>query len=66
MLVVFVVEIIADDDDAAIDAELWSGHGGGELVWVVLFPFKRVLIHLGDDIFDLIINNSDLGGFFAE
>ena len=35
----FVLEVVADDDDALVDAELGGGHGGGELVGVLFLPF---------------------------
>ena len=34
----FVLEVVADDDNALVDAELGGGHGGRELVGVLFFP----------------------------
>ena len=34
-----VLKIVADDDDALVDAELGGGHGGGEFIGVLLLPF---------------------------
>ncbi len=48
-LVLFVVEVVADDDNAAVEAELGGGHGRREFIGVVFFPFERSLAHFGDD-----------------
>ena len=38
--VLFVVEIVTDDNDAAIKTKLRCGHGSGKFEWMRLFPFE--------------------------
>ncbi len=47
--VFLVVEVVTDDDNAAVEAELRRSHGGGEFVRVGFFPFEGSLAHFGDD-----------------
>lgn len=64
--VVFVFKIVANDDDAAIDAHLRGGHGGRKLVRVLFFPIERKFAHVGDDFLNFIINYANFGGFLAK
>ena len=47
--VFLVVEVVTDDNDAAVKAELWRSHSSGKLVGVGFFPLKGSLTHFGDD-----------------
>ena len=48
-LVFLIVEVVADDDDAAVEAELWRSHRSRKLVGMGFFPFERSFAHFGDD-----------------
>lgn len=60
-----IVEIVANDDDAAVKAELRRCHGGRKFVRVRLFPFERSLAHFGDDFECLIGDFVDLATFLT-
>ena len=62
----FVLEVVADDDNALVDAELGSGHGGGELVGVLLLPLQGGGGHIGDDLVGFIGDFADTAGFLAQ
>ena len=61
-----VVEIVADDDDAAIEAELRGGHGGGKLKRMLLLPIERRLAHSGDNLGGLGGGAVDLATFLTQ
>lgn len=65
-LVLFVVEVVADDDDTAVEAELRGGHGRREFVGVVFFPFEGSLAHFGDDGQGFVGDFVDLAAFLTE
>ena len=48
MVIVFIIEVVADDDDALIYSELRGGHGGGELEFVLGFPREAIFTHGGN------------------
>ena len=66
MVVFFVVEVVANDDDADVFAELGGGHSGGKLVFVDFFPVERGFDHFFDNIFDSRSNFRDLFRGFTE
>lgn len=57
-----IFEIVANDNNALIKAELGSGHGGGKLIRVFFFPIKRSFDHLVDDFFGFGVDFGDLLG----
>ncbi len=65
-LIVFVLKVVADDDDALIDAELRSGHGGGKFVRMLLFPLQGILNHIVDDSVGFVGDFADAGRFLAQ
>lgn len=64
--VFFLRHIFADDDDAFVVAELGGGEGGGKLKFVFIFPGKRGVDHIFDNVVDFIIEDVDLGGFLTK
>ncbi len=48
MLVVFIVEVVTDDDNALILAHLRGGHSGRKFVRVLSFPSQGSGAHVGD------------------
>ena len=62
----FVFEVVADDNNALVDAELGGGHGGGELVGVLLFPLQGSGGHIGDDLVGFVGDFVDTAGFLAQ
>lgn len=58
--VFLVVEVVADDDNSLVDAELGGGHGGGEFVRVIFFPVEGTLYHVGDNLAGFVGNFGDL------
>ncbi len=59
----FVVEVVANDDDALINAHLRGGHGGREFVRMSLFPVERKFDHVGNNFMGFISDVMNLGGF---
>ncbi len=66
MVVVFVVEVVSDDNYALVDAELRGGHSGGELVRVFFFPSEAFGTHGGDSFSYFGVVNACLGRFLAQ
>lgn len=64
--VFLVVEVVTDDDDAAVEAELGGGHGGGEFKGVRFFPSDGSLAHFGDDVGDFGSDFIDLAAFLTK
>ena len=62
----FILEVVADDNNALVDAELGGGHGGGELIRVLFFPFQGSGGHIGDDLVGFIGDFADTAGFLAQ
>lgn len=65
ILVVFVFEIVANDDDALVNTDLWSGHSGGKFVRVSLFPSNGNVDHVANRIEHLGGNLANFGRFLT-
>lgn len=61
-----VLKIVADDDDALVDAKLGGGHGGGELIGMLFFPFQGSGGHIGDDLVGFVGDVADAARFLAQ
>lgn len=66
MVIGFVVEVVADNDDALVDAELRGGHGGRKFVGVLFFPFEGFCDHVANDFLGFGGDFANFGGFSAE
>ncbi len=65
MFVFFVIEIVANDNNAFINAELGGGHGGRKFKFVLLFPVSAIFAHGSDNVLDLFVDSADLGRFLT-
>lgn len=66
MVIGFVVEVVADNNNALVDAELRGGHGGRKFVGVLFFPFERFCDHVANDFLGFGGDFANFGGFSAE
>ena len=66
MIILFVIKIVANDDNTTINAKLWGGHGSRELVRMLFFPSEGVFSHFGNNILDLVVDHAYFGGFLAK
>lgn len=64
--VFLVVEVITNNNDTLINAELSGGHSGGEFVRVVFFPVKGAFYHVGNNLASFVGDFGDLRGLGAE
>lgn len=64
--VFLVVEVITNNNDTLINAELRGGHSGREFVRVVFFPVKRAFYHVGNNLASFVGNFGDFRGLGAE
>lgn len=65
-VVFLIVEVVADDDNAFIDAELRGGHSGRKFVGVFLFPGERGIDHIGNNLASFVVDFADARGFGAQ
>ncbi len=66
MVIGFVIEVVADNDNALVDAELRGGHGGRKFVGVLFFPFEGFCDHVANDFLGFGGDFANFGGFSAE
>lgn len=66
MLVFFVVEVVADDDNALVDAELRGGHSSREFVGVVFLPVEGAFNHIRNNRAGFVGDFTNFDGFGAE
>ncbi len=65
-LLIFVVEIVADDDNALVNANLRGCHGSGKFIGMLIFPIQRKRNHIGDDLMSLVGDGADASRFLTE
>lgn len=66
MTVLLVVKVVADDNDALVDAELGRSHGGREFIRVLFFPVERTFNHIRNNRAGFVGDLANFGGFGAE
>ncbi len=64
--VLFVFEVVTDDDNAAVKTELRGGHGSRKFVRVSFFPVEGSFAHVGDDVSSFFGDCVDLATFLTE
>lgn len=65
-LIIFIIEVVANNNNALVLAKLGGGHGSRKLVRVLIFPVKRGGNHVGNKFASFVGNFVDFGGFVAQ
>lgn len=63
VIVGFVFEIIADDNNALVNAELWRSHGGRKLIRMLLFPLEGASNHIANNFAGFVGDFANFGRF---